>query len=185
MQLIETPLEGVWLLQPRVFGDHRGWFMETHSVRVLEKQGIHCDFVQDNHSFTAKKHTLRGLHLQLPPMAQTKLVRCVRGAILDVVVDLRPDSSTYLQWFSSELNAVNKTQLFVPKGFAHGFLTLTEDVEVLYKVDAYYSPEHDRSIRFDDPEFNIDWGVQEPHLSEKDRQAPYFKDVDFRTEGAS
>ncbi|TNE46542.1 MAG: dTDP-4-dehydrorhamnose 3,5-epimerase [Deltaproteobacteria bacterium] len=179
MELISTPLEGVWVLQPRVFGDHRGWFMETHSTRALAERGLHYDFVQDNHSFTASQNTLRGLHLQLPPMAQAKLVRCTRGAIFDVAVDLRPDSPTYKQWFGSELSAENKAQLLIPKGFAHGFLTRTNDVEVLYKVDTYYSPEHDRSIRFDDPELSIEWGVSDPILSEKDRNAPFLKDVSY------
>ena len=179
MKLHRLPLEDLLLLEPRVFGDHRGWFLESYSARVLAELGLRYEFVQDNHSFTKKKHTLRGLHLQVPPMAQTKLIRCIRGRMLDVVVDLRPASPTYLQWHGEELSEENKHQVLVPKGFAHGFLTLTEDVEVQYKVDAYYSPEHDRSIRFDDPSFGIEWGVEEPELSEKDRLAPFYSEKDF------
>ena len=135
MKLIDTILDGVKVIEPTVFGDHRGWFMETYSYSKFIEAGIDLNFVQDNQSFSATKGTLRGLHYQLNPKAQTKLVRCTRGAIFDVAVDIRKGSPNYGKWFGIELTAENKKQLLVPKGFAHGFMTLTEDVEVQYKVD--------------------------------------------------
>jgi len=180
MQVIETNLPGVLILEPKVFGDHRGWFSEVYSKRTLATVGIEIDFVQDNQSFSASKGTLRGLHFQNDPKAQTKLVRCTRGRILDVAVDIRRGSPHFGQWIAVELSADNKKQLLVPKGFAHGFMTLTEDVEVQYKVDEYYAPECDRSIRYDDPAIGIDWGTEaEPVLSDKDLKAPLLKDCDF------
>lgn len=152
--------------------------METYSKEKLAKQGIDTDFIQDNHSFSANRGTIRGLHFQINPKAQAKLVRCTRGRILDVAVDIRKGSPTYKKWVSVELSEENKKQLFIPKGFAHGFATLTDNVEIQYKVDEYYSPENDRSIRFDDPEINIDWGIENPILSEKDMNAPLLKDSD-------
>lgn len=178
MKIIATKIPEVKIIEPQVFGDHRGWFVETYSHLKAEEGGIDHRYIQDNHSFSAQKGTLRGLHFQCAPKAQTKLVRCTRGSILDVAVDLRKNSPTYKQWVAVELSEQNKKQLLVPKGFAHGFLTLTENVEVQYKVDELYAPEHDRSIRFDDPELGIDWGVLEPVLSEKDKNAPYLKDSD-------
>jgi len=178
MKITETKLEGVLILEPKVFGDSRGWFTETYSKKVLEEYGIDINFVQDNHSFSAQKNTLRGLHFQTNPKAQTKLVRCTKGRILDVAVDLRKNSLTYKQWISIELTENNKKQLLIPKGFAHGFLTLTQDVEVQYKVDEYYSPECDRSIRFDDQELDVDWGNKEPILSIKDLNALFLCDSD-------
>jgi len=164
---------------PAVFGDNRGWFFESYSEIKLRENGIDIVFVQDNHSFSAKKGTLRGLHFQNEPMAQTKLVRCTRGALLDVAVDLRPNSPTYKQWFSVELSAENKKQLLIPKGFAHGFLTLTDDTEIQYKTDNFYSKEYDCSIRYDDPEIDVDWGGKvEPILSDKDLNAPFLKDAE-------
>lgn len=178
MNIIKTDIEDLVVIEPIVHGDHRGWFMETFSAKELEKHGINTVFVQDNQSFSAQKNTLRGMHFQNAPMAQTKLIRCTRGAIIDVVVDLRKNSKTYKKWFSIELSAENKKQLYIPKGFAHGFVTLTENVEVQYKVDEFYSKEHDRSIRFDDPEIGIKWEVENPILSEKDLNAPLLKDSD-------
>lgn len=179
MQVIETKLPGVLILEPKVHGDHRGWFSEVYSKRTLAEIGIEIDFVQDNQSFSAQKGTLRGLHFQNNPKAQTKLVRCTRGVILDVAVDIRRGSPTFGQWIAVELSADNKKQLLIPKGFAHAFLTLTEDVEVQYKVDEYYAPDCDRSIRYDDPEIGVDWGAITPVLSEKDLKAPLLKDCDF------
>ena len=144
----------------------------------LEELGLKVDFVQDNHSFSASKGTLRGLHFQLDPKAQTKLVRCTSGRILDVAVDLRKGSPTYKEWVAVELSSDNKRQLLIPKGFAHGFLALTGNVEVQYKVDEYYAPELDRSVRFDDPEIGIHWGIENPILSDKDRNAPLLRDSD-------
>jgi len=178
MELIKTNLDGVYIIEPKVFGDHRGWFMETYSKHKFEQLGLNIVFVQDNHSFSAQKGTLRGLHFQLNPKAQTKLVRCTKGKILDVAVDIRKGSQTYKKWVAVELTEENKKQLFIPKGFAHGFLSLTDNVEVQYKVDEYYAPEYDRSIRFDDPEIGVDWGICNPILSEKDAKAPLLKDSD-------
>jgi len=178
MNIIKTEIEDVLIIEPRVFGDHRGWFTETYSKEKFKNLGVDIDFVQSNHSFSAQKGTLRGLHFQLNPKAQTKLVRCTKGKILDVAVDLRKGSPTYKRWISIELTAENKKQLLIPKGFAHGFVTLTDDVEVQYNVDEYYAPECDRSIKFDDPEIGIDWGIENPILSDKDLKAPLLKDSD-------
>ena len=178
MKTIETGIEGLVVIEPDCHGDHRGWFMETYSKPKFEELGITCEFVQDNQSFSAQKGTLRGLHFQIEPMAQSKLLRCTRGKILDVAVDLRKNSPTYKKWYSIELSADNKLQFFMPAGMAHGFVTLTDDVEVQYKVDKVYAPECDRSVRFDDPEIDVDWGIAEPILSEKDLKAPLLKDSD-------
>ena len=178
MNRIETKLPGVYIIEPQVFGDHRGYFMETYSAKAFEEMGIACTFVQDNQSFTAKKGTLRGIHFQNAPMAQAKLVRVTRGAVLDVAVDLRKGSPTYKQWVDAELSAENKRMLFIPRGFGHGFVTLTDDVEFCYKVDNLYSRECDRGIRFDDPEIGVDWGVKEPVLSQKDTVSPMLSESD-------
>ena len=179
MQKTLTEIEGLFVIEPQVFGDYRGWFTETYSKEKLEKLGLYADFVQDNHSLSGKKGTIRGLHFQTNPMAQTKLIRCSRGGVRDVVVDLRKGSSTYKKWFSIELTAENFKQLWIPRGFAHGFLTLMDDCEIQYKVDNYYSSECDRSIRFDDPEIGVDWEITDPVLSEKDLKAPLLKDSDI------
>lgn len=181
MKKTETGIEGLVVIEPDVHGDHRGWFMETYSKPKFEALGIACEFVQDNQSYSAQKGTLRGLHFQKNPMAQSKLLRCTRGKILDVAVDIRKNSPTYKKWYAVELSAENKKQFFMPKGMAHGFVTLSDDVEVQYKVDAVYSPECDRSIRFDDPEIGVDWGIADPVLSEKDLKAPLLceSDADF------
>ena len=178
MQKIETALPGVLIIEPQVFGDHRGWFMETWSQAKFEALGLSVRFVQDNHSFSAQKGTLRGLHFQKSPKAQAKLLRCSRGAILDVAVDLRRASTNYCKWVSVALSAENKRQIFIPKGFGHGFVTLTDDVEVQYKVDELYDPACDRSIRYDDPAIGVDWGMTHPILSKKDLDAPLLKDSD-------
>jgi dTDP-4-dehydrorhamnose reductase/dTDP-4-dehydrorhamnose 3,5-epimerase len=178
MNILKTEIDDILILEPRVFGDHRGWFTETYSKTKFQELGIDIEFVQDNHSMSAQKGILRGLHFQTNPKAQTKLVRCTKGKILDVAVDLRKGSSTYKKWVGVELSEDNKKQLLIPKGFAHGFLTLTDNVEVQYKVDEYYAPECDRSIRFDDPEIGVDWEIEDPILSEKDSKAPLLKDSD-------
>lgn len=178
MEATKTKIDGLIIVQPQAFGDNRGWFMETYSKPKMAAIGITADFVQDNQSYSAKKGILRGLHFQTNPKAQCKLLRCTRGAILDVAVDLRQSSPTYKQWVGVELSAENKRQFFIPAGFAHGFLTLTDDVEVQYKVDEVYSREHDRSVRFDDPDIGVEWGVSDPVVSEKDRNAPLLKDSD-------
>lgn len=178
MKIVKTDIEDVIVIEPVVFGDHRGWFTETYSKIKFSELGIDIEFVQDNHSFSAQKGTLRGLHFQLEPKAQTKLVRCTKGKILDVAVDLRQSSNTYKKWVAVELTEENKKQLLIPKGFAHGFVTLVDDVEVQYKVDEYYTSECDRSVKYDDPEIGVAWGDIEPVLSEKDLRAPYLKDSD-------
>ena len=182
MKVIKTKLDGVVIIEPDVFGDHRGYFMETYSKRKYEEIGIDVDFVQDNMSFSAQKGTLRGLHWQNAPMAQSKLVSCTRGKVIDVAVDIRKNSPTYGEWVSVELSEENKRQFFIPQGFAHGFLTLTDNVEFRYKVDNFYSKEHDRGIRYDDPIANVDWGNLlngiEPILSEKDKNGPTLKEAD-------
>lgn len=179
MKLINTELDGVIIIEPTVHGDHRGWFMETYSDNRLKALGIDITFVQDNHSFSASKGTLRGLHYQLNPKAQSKLVRCTRGSIFDVAVDIRKGSSTFGQWFGVELTEENKKQLFIPQGFAHGFMTLTDDVEVQYKVDEGYSQAHDRGIRWNDPAINIQWPESAlPILSEKDEKAPLLEEAE-------
>ena len=175
MKVTETNLKGVYIIEPQVFGDARGWFMETYNKKKIPQ--IDCDFVQDNHSLSAQKETLRGIHFQYPPMEQAKLVRCVRGAILDFAVDLRSNSDTFKQWVSVELSEENKKQLFIPRGFGHAFLTIMENTEVQYKADNYYSPEHDGAVRWSDPDIGINWSVDYPILSEKDNNAPLLKDI--------
>lgn len=177
MKFTQTKLEGVYIVEPTVFGDARGFFMESWSQRAFEEAGFCYSFVQDNHSASAMKGTLRGIHFQRGEKAQAKLVRCVRGAVVDTAVDLRPASPTYGQYVMVELSAENKRQLLIPRGFGYAFLTLTDDVEFLYKADNFYAPEADGGIRWNDPELGIDWGVSDPILSEKDRTAPWLKDV--------
>ncbi len=182
MKVTETKIPGVLIIEPDVHGDHRGYFMETYHKETYEKNGIHADFVQDNMSFSAAKGTLRGLHWQNAPMAQAKLVSCTKGCVIDVAVDIRKGSPTYREWVSVELSAENKRQFFIPRGFAHGFLTLSDDVEFRYKVDNFYSKEHDRGIRYDDPSIHVDWGKLlngiEPILSKKDQEGPLLEDSD-------
>lgn len=175
MQIEPTTLPDVVILTPRRFGDTRGWFTETWNADRMRAAGLGLDFVQDNHSFSAQKGTLRGLHFQSPPRAQDKLVRCSRGAILDVAVDARRGSPAYGRWVTVELSAENGCQLLVPKGFLHGFVTLTEDCEVQYKCTEFYSPQHDGAVRWDS--VGIEWGnVEAPVLSDKDLAAPAFAD---------
>lgn len=176
MKATETELKGVFVLEPQVFGDARGWFMESWSQRKMHDAGIDVQFVQDNQSFSAQKGTLRGLHYQLNPMCQAKLLRCTRGKIFDVAVDIRKGSPQYGKWVGVELSAENKKQLFIPRGFAHGFITLTNDVEVQYKADNYYAPECDGNIRWDDPDIGVEWPIKPVILSEKDSKAPLLKE---------
>lgn len=177
MNFIKTEIADVYIVEPQVFGDHRGFFMESWSRRAFEEAGLFYDFVQDNHSSSTVKGTLRGIHFQRGEKAQAKLVRCVRGAVLDVAVDLRPQSPTYRQWVSVELSEGNKRQLLIPRGFGHGFVTLTDEVEFLYKADNPYAPEADGGILWSDPEIDVDWGVENPILSEKDTKNPLLKDA--------
>ena len=182
MKATETNLKGVYLIEPKVFGDERGWFMESWNKQKFEAAGISIDFVQDNHSFSATKGTLRGLHYQTEPMVQSKLIRCTRGAIFDVAVDIRKGSPNYKKWVGFELSAENKKQLLIPHGFAHGFLTLTDDVEVQYKADNFYAPHYDGNIRWDDPDIDIKWPFAPTVLSEKDKNAPLLKERVDRNE---
>lgn len=175
-----TRLDGVLEIVPARFGDARGFFSETYNAARLASSGIDLTFVQDNHSLSARRGVLRGLHYQLPPRAQDKLVRVVRGAIFDVAVDIRRGSPTFAQWVGVELSAEKWNQLLVPKGFAHGFVTLTENTEVVYKVTDYYSPEYDRSIRYDDPQIAINWPLaSDLQLSDKDINAGNLAEADL------
>lgn len=178
MQVDETGIPDVKLITPRRFGDARGWFSETWNAGAMAAVGLDFAFMQDNHSLSVPAFTLRGLHYQAPPFAQTKLVRVARGRVLDVAVDVRPGSPTYRRWVAVELSSCIGEQLLVPKGFLHGFLTLEPNTEVLYKVDAPYSREADGSVRFDDPDLAIDWTVAHENmvLSEKDMNAPFLRD---------
>ncbi|MEM7327827.1 MAG: dTDP-4-dehydrorhamnose 3,5-epimerase [Pseudomonadota bacterium] len=164
----------VKLLKPRVFKDDRGFFSETYNKASYGKVGIDVDFCQDNFSYSVHSGTVRGLHYQAPPFAQSKLVRVLRGSIIDVAVDARRSSSTFGHWVSAELSSENMRQLFVPRGFLHGFITLTPNTEVAYKVDAFYDNEADGAVVWNDPDLAIDWGAHasEPVLSDKDKNAP-------------
>ena len=176
MQVTKTILDGVLILEPKVFGDARGWFMETWSARKFEAAGLNFNFVQDNQSYSAHKGTLRGLHYQTAPFAQAKLVRCTRGKLLDVAVDIREGSETFSKWVAVELTAENKKQLLIPRGFAHGFLTLTDDVEIQYKVDNFYAPNCDGNIIWNDSEIKIDWPFAPTILADKDAKAPTLRE---------
>ena len=187
MDVERTRLEGLIVLPPRRFGDERGWFSETYSRRILADAGIECDFVQDNHSFSIPRHTLRGLHCQRPPHSQAKLVRVAQGSVLDVAVDIRAGSPTYGQHVAIELSAENGRQLFVPEGFLHGFLTLEPETAFLYKCSDYYAPECEAAIAWDDPTLAIDWPAtrEQVCLSPKDRAAAPVSafETPFRYEG--
>lgn len=176
MVCVSTKISGVMLITPRVFGDHRGFFCETYNRRLFTEQGVCVEFVQDNEAFSVQAGVLRGLHFQRPPMSQAKLVRVVRGAVFDVVVDLRRDSPTYGQWEGFSLSAENHAQLFIPKGMAHGYLTLEPETLFLYKVDQFYSPEHDGGILWNDPDLGIVWPDLNPILSDKDLHLPSLRE---------
>ena len=180
MEIEQTTLTDVLVLRPRRFADDRGFFQETWNREALKAAGIDLDFVQDNHSLSVQTGTVRGLHFQRPPRAQDKLVRVVRGRILDVAVDARRDSLQFGKWVGVELTADNAWQLLVPKGFLHGFITLEPDTEVLYKCTDTYAPDCDGSVFFADPELAIDWGLppEQAILSDKDRKAQSWADLD-------
>lgn len=177
MRIIQETLNGVLLLEPTVHGDHRGFFVESYNREQFAKLGLNMDFVQDNHSLSSEAGTLRGMHYQLAPKAQTKVVRVTAGAIYDVVVDIRRESATFGKWAGFLLSAQNYRQLVVPKGFAHGFCTLVGQTEVMYKVDELYSAENDRGIAWNDPDIGIDWPMSKPILSGKDEQHPRLCDA--------
>ncbi len=178
MKILKTNISDLLILSPDVFTDERGWFLESYNSEIFSKNNLKYTFVQDNHSFSKIKGVLRGLHFQNYPKTQAKLVRCTKGRIWDVAVDLRLSSSTYLSWFGIELSEKNKLMLLIPHGFAHGFVTLDDDCEIQYKVDNYYDKHLDRSIKYDDPQINISWPIKDLILSEKDKNAPFLKDTD-------
>lgn len=178
MDIRTTVIAGVVVVTPKIFRDERGFFSESYSKRTFDAAGLVYDMVQDNHSLSIDVGVIRGLHYQMNPKAQTKIVRVVRGSIFDVAVDIRKGSPTYGQWIAEELSAEKGNQLVVPKGFAHGFCTLEPNTEVMYKVDEFYSPEHDRGIRWSDPDLNINWPTKTPILSDKDESAPTLKEAE-------
>lgn len=175
MEIIKTGIAGLLIVKPQVFEDHRGYFFESYNKEKFLNQGIDQNFVQDNES-KSMKGVLRGLHFQAPPFAQGKLVRVMKGAVLDVAVDLRKQSPTYGKWASIELTESNKWMYWVPQGFAHGFLTLEDNTVFFYKCTNVYNKMSEGSIRWNDPDLGIDWGISQPLLSDKDREAPLFKD---------
>ncbi len=186
MNIEKTALEGVLILSPARFGDHRGFFSESYSRKVMAEYGVDIEFVQDNHSLSSEVGTIRGLHFQGPPHAQDKLVRCGKGALFDVAVDIRTGSPTYGQWVGCELSFENGRQLLVPAGFAHGFVTLQPDTEIIYKCSDYYAPETEGALIWNDPDIGIDWPLSgQPVLSGKDAVAPGLRGFDspFTWEG--
>lgn len=176
MRFEKTPLPGVWTIEPELLGDERGWFARTFDAAEFQERGMNPAVVQCNASFNAKAGTLRGMHYQAEPYGEAKLVRCVRGAIYDVAVDLREDSPTFRRWHGLELSAANRLAFYIPAGLAHGFQTLSDEVEVLYQMSAPYVPESARGVRFDDPTFAIEWPLVagERIVSERDRAFPDF-----------
>ncbi|AWB09763.1 dTDP-4-dehydrorhamnose 3,5-epimerase [Thermodesulfobium acidiphilum] len=185
-KFIETVIPEVIMVKPKVFEDERGFFLESYKKSDFIKAGIYKEFIQDNHSRSVKG-VLRGLHYQLNPKAQGKLIRCIKGKIFDVAVDIRENSPTFLKYVAAELSEENKFMLWIPEGFAHGFLTLSDEAEIIYKVSGNsYSPEHDRSILWNDPEIGINWPLEgEPILSKKDREAPLLRyaEINFVYDG--
>lgn len=178
MQVMTTELPGVLIIEPDRFGDQRGFFSESWNRRRMAGHGIEIDFVQDNHSMSLEPGTLRGLHFQTPPHAQAKLVRCGRGAFMDVVVDIRDGSPTYSRWLGVDLSFENGRQLLVPEGFLHGFVTRQPETEIIYKCSDYYAPDCDAAVHYDDPDLAIEWGLDGPPiLSDKDAAAPQLRDL--------
>ncbi|WP_405175118.1 dTDP-4-dehydrorhamnose 3,5-epimerase [Paenibacillus sp. FSL H8-0261] len=182
MKATALQLQGASLLEPVVHGDNRGFFMESYNEEIMHKLGLNYQFIQDNQSLSVEVGVLRGLHYQLNPKAQTKLIRVLSGVIYDVIVDIRRNSPTFGQWVGVILSEYNKRQLLVPKGFAHGFCTLVPNTQVLYKVDEYYSPENDRGILWNDPALGIDWPTSSPILSDKDQRHPVLMDAELNFE---
>ena len=179
MQLIDTEIPDVKMITPKKFGDHRGFFSETYSRQAMAEAGIDLEFVQDNHSLSAQKGVVRGLHFQIPPFAQDKLVRVIRGAVFDVAVDLRRGSPTFAKHVTAVLSAEKWNQMLIPIGFAHGFVTLAPDTEVIYKVTNYYAPDHDRGVLWNDPDLGVEWPIapDEAILSDKDKTQPGFAEL--------
>lgn len=176
MQILDTPFSGLLLIKPRVFNDNRGYFFESYNSQAFSKLGIDYCFEQDNQS-CSNKDVIRGLHFQMPPFEQGKLIRVISGSILDIVVDLRKDQPTYGKHYKLELNATTNTMLFIPPGFAHGFRSLEDNTIFSYKCTKVYNQPSERTIRWNDPQLNIDWETNTPLLSEKDMEAPLFKNL--------
>ena len=174
MKFIETKLKGAYIIEPERLEDERGFFARTFCQNEFEAHGLNPGVVQCNISYNKREGTLRGMHYQVAPMAEAKLVRCTRGAIYDVIIDLRPESSTYCQWAPVELTADNRCMLYVPEGFAHGFQTLEDDTEVLYQMSAFYTPDCVRGVRWDDPAFGIEWPLSSRIISKKDMSYPFI-----------
>jgi dTDP-4-dehydrorhamnose 3,5-epimerase len=170
---------GVLIIEPDYFEDYRGYYSESYSKRTFIENDIFLEFKQDNHSYSAKKGTIRGIHFQNNPMAQAKLVRCINGKVIDYSVDLRKGSPTYKEWVCLELSKENRKQVLIPAGFGHAFETLEDDTEILYKVDEYYDKDLDRSVRWDDSEIDISWHTKNPILSKKDLSSPTLKESDI------
>ena len=177
MEFQKTTLKDAYLINPKVFQDERGFFLESYSKKEFEQAGIMANFVQDNHSMSVSKGVLRGLHFQLPPHTQAKFVRVVKGSVYDVIVDLRKDSPTFGRWEGFNLSAENFQMLFVPRGFAHAFCTLEDNTEFLYKTDNFYAPQSDSGIVWNDPTLKIDWLIENPILSEKDQKLQTFEEL--------
>jgi dTDP-4-dehydrorhamnose 3,5-epimerase len=176
MKFIKTPLEGSYLIELEKKGDERGFFARFFCEKEFNAAGLESKFVQINNSLSAKKGTLRGLHYQLPPASEVKLVRAIKGSLYDVIVDLRAKSPTFGKWFGAELSEENRLMMYVPRGFAHAFITLTDNVEALYLVSSFYSPENERGIKYDDPAINIQWPIKPIEISEKDKTWPKFSE---------
>jgi dTDP-4-dehydrorhamnose 3,5-epimerase len=178
LKILRTPIEGLLLIEPKVFGDSRGYFFEGYRKSALAELGFHSDFIQENESKSAA-NVVRGLHLQSPPFAQSKLIRVVAGAIFDVALDVRTSSPTYGKWYGMELSEENKLSMLVPEGFAHGFCSLSENTVVQYRCSAYYAPESELGVQWNDPTLGIRWPVQNPLVSERDKKWPSL--ADFRS----
>ena len=178
MQISQTEFPGVLIVEPKVFSDSRGFFMESYNRAEFVAHGLDADFIQDNHAYSKGIGVLRGLHYQAPPKAQSKLVWVTKGAVVDVVVDIRIGSPTYGQWGQLKLSAENKLRLFIPSGFAHAYMTLSEETEFIYKVDAPYSPGDEGGIRWNDPGLAVNWPVKEPVLSAKDKALPFLSEIE-------
>lgn len=174
MKIFQTPLKGAFILEPEPFIDERGKFIRIFCENELQQIGHYKKIVQINHSLTRKKGTIRGMHFQYPPKAETKIVRCLRGAVFDVIIDLRRNSSTLLQWHGEILSAENMKMMYVPEGFAHGFQTLEENCELLYLHTEFYSPEYEGGVRYNDPRINISWPLEVTDISERDRTHPFI-----------
>ena len=174
MEFIKTPLEGAYLINLEKYEDERGFFARVFCESEFQEMGLSSEFIQVNNSLTGSKGTIRGMHYQLEPSAEVKIVRCIRGSLYDAIIDLRPDSSSFCKWFGSELSAENRLMMYVPKGFAHGFLTLEDNTETFYFASNSYSPDLERGIRFDDPYFGIEWPIPVTESSQKDKSCPDF-----------